>query len=241
MNISCPNCKVKYDIPSAYFANGQQRVRCSNCAFEWEHRDPNSEHLQAQEAYREEVDDDPDPDIGEGFAFLDGALVAQRSQPVWVQTLEAPHVRRLVITALVASLLACLVYFTSNSVVRALPPLAGLYRLVGVEPVAAFKGWDLCLRPTQPTQPILEGSDTSPSVGFEFDVQNRAQVGRIVPHIGRQKAGTQPPTHILDNGYVGGRNQRVLHVQDQQLQSVDGGQWYLEDGNAKRRIQACKT
>ena len=79
MNISCPNCKVKYDIPSAYFANGQQRVRCSNCAFEWEHRDPNSEHLQAQEAYREEVDDDPDPDIGEGFAFLDGALVAQRS------------------------------------------------------------------------------------------------------------------------------------------------------------------
>lgn len=238
MNISCPNCKVKYDIPSAYFANGQQRVRCSNCAFEWEHRDPNSEHLQAQEAYREEVDDDPDPDIEEGFAFLDGALVAQRSQPVWVQTLEAPHVRHLVITALVASLVMCLIYVTSNSVVRALPPLAGLYRLVGVEPVVAFKGWDLCLLPTQST---LEGREADPSGGFQFNVQNRAQVGRIVPHIGRQRSSTQPPIHILDNGYVGGRSQRVLHVQDQQLQSVDSGQWYLEDGNAKRRIQACKT
>ena len=238
MNISCPNCKVKYDIPSAYFANGQQRVRCSNCAFEWEHRDPNSEYLQAQEAYREEVVDDPDPDIEEGFAFLDGALVAQRSQPVWVQTLEAPHVRHLVITALVASLVMCLIYVTSNSVVRALPPLAGLYRLVGVEPVVAFKGWDLCLLPTKST---LEGREADPSGGFQFNVQNRAQVGRIVPHIGRQKVGTEPPTHILDNGYVGGRSQRVLHVQDQQLQSVDVGQWYLEDGNAKRRIQACKT
>ena len=237
MNISCPNCKVKYDIPSAYFANGQQRVRCSNCAFEWEHRDPNSEHLQAQEAYREEVDDDPDPDIGEGFAFLDGALVAQPSQPVWVQTLEAPHVRRLVITALVASLLTCLIYGTSNSVVRALPPLAGLYRLVGVEPVAAFKGWDLCLLPTQST---LEGREAAPSGGFQFNVQNRAQVGRIVPYIGRQKAGTQS-THILNNGYVGGRTQRVLRIEDHPLQPVDDSQWYLEDGNAKRRIQACKT
>ena len=73
---------------------------------------------------------------------------------------------------------------------------------------------------------------TDPSGGFQFNVQNRAQVGRIVPHIGRQKVGTEPPTHILDNGYVGGRSQRVLHVQDQQLQSVDVGQWYLEDGNA---------
>ena len=237
MNISCPNCKVKYDIPSAYFANGQQRVRCSNCSFEWEHRDPNSEHLQAQEAYRKEVDDDPDPDIGEGFDFLDGTLVAQRSQPVWVQTLEAPKVRRLAITALVASLLACLVYFTSNSVVRILPPLADLYRLVGVEPVVAFKGWDLCSRPTQPT---LEGSDTSPSGGFKFDVQNRAKVGRIVPHIVRQGVGTQL-ANILDNGYVGGHSQRVLRIQDQQLPPVDDSQWYLKDGNAKRPILACKT
>ena len=237
MNISCPNCKVKYDIPSAYFANGQQRVRCSNCSFEWEHRDPNSEHLQAQEAYREEVDDDPDPDIGEGFAFLDGALVAQHSQPVWLQTLESSQIRRLVITAMVASLLACLVYFSSNSVVRALSPLAGLYRLVGVEPVVAFKGWDLCSRPTQPT---VKGSDTSPAGGFEFDVQNHAQVGRIVPHIVRQGVGTQL-ANILDNGYVGGRSQRVLRIQDQQLQPVNDSQWYLKDGNAKRRIQACKT
>ena len=233
MNISCPNCKVvKYDISSAYFANGQQRVRCSNCSFEWEHRDPNSEHLQAQEAYRKEVDDDPDPDIGEGFDFLDGTLVAQRSQPVWVQTLEAPQVRRLAITALVASLLACLVYFTSNSVVRILPPLADLYRLVGVEPVVAFKGWDLCSRPTQPT---LEGSDTSPSGGFEFDVQNRAQVGRIVPHIVRQGLEPSWPTSwIMD--MLAATVSASCTFQDQQLPPVDDSQWYLKDGNAKRPI-----
>ena len=99
MIISCPKCQVKYDIPSTYFANGQQRVRCSNCAFEWEHRDPNSEHLQSQEAYREEADDDPD--IGEGFAFFDGALTPKPVQAAWVRAIETPQGRRLALVALV--------------------------------------------------------------------------------------------------------------------------------------------
>ena len=241
MNISCPNCKVKYDIPSAYFAKGQQRVRCSNCSFEWEHRDPNSEHLRSQEAYREELDDDPD--IGEGFAFLDGAWVAQRSQPGWVQTLESPQVRRVALTTLLVSLLACLLYITSNSVARTLPPLADLYRLVGVEPVVAFKGWDLCLRPTQPpqpTQPSQEGDDALLLGGIDFDVQNRAEVGRILPHIVRLGADGRP-VYNLDNVYVDGRSQRTVHVEGQRLRSDQEGQWHLEDGNAKRPIQDCKA
>lgn len=233
MIISCPKCQVKYDIPSTYFANGQRRVRCSNCAFEWKHRDPNSQQLQSQEAYRDEADEDPD--IGEGFEFYDGALTTKPIQSAWVRRVETPQNRRIVIVALAVCLLACFLYVASNAFVRAIPPAASLYRWVGIEPVFAMKQWNLCFTSLQ-TPP---DSRTVPSPGrLILEIHNQSSIGRIFP--GTIRLGDQQYRFNSDeNLYFVGDERRTLSLKAVARQSVTGGALYLQEGNAKRPIPLC--